>query len=75
MIAYMILTCSLDYIYPLLGSLEDLHEYDVESQIQYYAPLNVQMEFKEDGAIIAEDQLKAFVNSAEWNLGKRLACL
>ena len=49
--------------------MKELHRFDVESQIQYFAPLAVQRTLAEGGAIIEEDQLKAFVNSADWNLG------
>lgn len=55
--------------------MRDLHEYDVETQIQYYAPLTVERELTDEGAIIAEDQLKVFVNSAEWNLGETRSIL
>lgn len=56
----------------MLRSLSTLHSYDVETQVQYYAPLVVQREVVHDVAYIAEDQLKVFVNSAEWNLGELL---
>lgn len=39
--------------------------------MQYYAPLTITRSQTEDGQyVIEEDQLKVFVNSAEWNLGE-----
>ena len=57
---------------PLLQSLRDLHSFDIETQVQYYSPLLVERTLAggQSGSIIEEDQLKAFVNSADWNLGE-----
>lgn len=57
-------------IQPLLHSLQALHSFDIETQVQYYSPLSIEQEKTDEGTIISEDQLKAFVNSAEWNLGE-----
>lgn len=67
--AYLTKTLA-DHIYPLLGSLKSLHEYDVETQVQYFAPLVVRREVTDEGTFIVDNQLKVFVNSAEWNLGE-----
>lgn len=57
---------------PLLTSLKELHNFDVETQVQHFAPLAIQKTVNEQGTIFEEDQLKAFINGAEWNLGARL---
>lgn len=56
---------------PLLGSLAPLHNFTIETQAQYFAPLAVELHHKYDeaGAYVDEADLKAFVNNAEWNLG------
>ena len=61
-------------INPLLRSLDPLHSFDVETQIQYYSPLSIDRIQTEEGSIISEDSLKAFVNGAEWNLGRSARC-
>lgn len=61
---------SIGHIYPLVRSLKDIHHFDVETQVQYYAPLAIERTMTDEGAIIEEDQVKAFVNSADWNLGR-----
>lgn len=71
LVIYSITGPATAYISPLLNSLSKLHRFDVETQIQYFAPLLVERHVTAEGAIIDEDQLKAFVNSAEWNLGTR----
>jgi len=58
------------HIFPLVQSLKDIHHFDIETQIQYYAPLAIERTLTDEGAIIEEDQVKAFVNSADWNLGE-----
>ncbi|GAA6024414.1 hypothetical protein JCM8202_004705 [Rhodotorula sphaerocarpa] len=55
---------------PLLESLAPLHNFTIETQVQYFAPLAVELHHKDDeaGAYVDEADLKAFVNNAEWNL-------
>ena len=62
---------SAEHVLPLLQSLRDLHSFDIETQVQYYSPLLVERTLTDgqSGSVIEEDQLKAFVNSADWNLG------
>jgi phosphatidylinositol glycan class S len=57
-----------------MNELSVLHNFTIESQVQYHAPLAYelssvnssenQMEYE-----LGPDQLKTFVNSAEWTLG------
>lgn len=59
---------------PLFRELSVLHNFTIETQVQYHAPLafspheneleNGSKEYRLD-----QDQLKTFVNSAEWSLG------
>ncbi|GAA5906018.1 hypothetical protein JCM6882_003537 [Rhodosporidiobolus microsporus] len=58
------------HIRPFLSSLSPLHNFTIESQVQYFAPLavNLHEEDEKEGAYVEEDDLRAFVNSAEWNL-------
>lgn len=63
------------HVLPLLQSLRDLHSFDVETQVQYYSPLLVERTPADgqSGSVIEEDQLKAFVNSADWNLASAVS--
>lgn len=62
----------LGYIQPLLSSLSDAHEFDVDTSIQYFAPLAIPVARDTDtgGTIVQESDLRAFVNNAEWNMRK-----
>ncbi|GAA6012999.1 hypothetical protein JCM10207_008408 [Rhodosporidiobolus poonsookiae] len=58
------------HIRPFLSSLAPLHNFTLESQVQYFAPLAIEQHENEDGegTYVVEDDLRAFINSAEWNL-------
>ncbi|GAA6027393.1 hypothetical protein JCM8097_007824 [Rhodosporidiobolus ruineniae] len=58
------------HIRPFLSSLSPLHNFTVETQVQYFAPLAIELHEEEEkaGAYVEEDDLRAFVNNAEWNL-------
>lgn len=59
----------------MLEELSVLHNFTVESQVQYHAPLAFTPHpvavGDETAFELDQDQLKTFVNSAEWSLGKR----
>lgn len=63
------------HITPLLRDLEQVHSFDVRSDVRYFAPLAFEPTRKSGGegggemVVIEEEQLKAFVNDADWNLG------
>lgn len=57
------------HIDPILDQLSPLHNFTVETQIQYFSPLTFEPVEENGTRVVEEDQLKAFVNSAEWNLG------
>ncbi|KAG9221676.1 hypothetical protein CCMSSC00406_0005589 [Pleurotus cornucopiae] len=52
------------YITPLLDQLSLLHNFTIESQVQYHAPLA----FKPRPSRLSSEDLSVFVNSAEWSL-------
>lgn len=55
---------TLGYITPLLDQLSLLHNFTIESQVQYHAPLA----FKPRPSRLSSEDLSVFVNSAEWSL-------
>lgn len=65
------------YLAPTLTELSIVHNFTVESQVQYHAPLAfeplVLPRTNDDSEPMAygldQDQLKTFINSAEWTLG------
>lgn len=54
-----------EHIQPLLDALKSLHNFTIESQVQYYAPLEFDLT-SSDG--LSHEDLTVFVNSAEWSL-------
>lgn len=70
------------YLSPTLRKLNVLHNFTIESQVQFHAPLAFEPhpipgpDATPQEFVIGADNLKVFVNSAEWTLGKRLGrCL
>ena len=58
------------HIQPVMDALSKLHNFTVESQVQFHAPLAFKPVPLEDGAAgVTEEDLTVFVNSAEWTLG------
>ncbi|POY74888.1 hypothetical protein BMF94_2161 [Rhodotorula taiwanensis] len=57
-------------VVPLLDSLAPLHNFTVETQVQYFAPLAIEVHRADgqEGTYVDEADLRAFVNNAEWNL-------
>jgi phosphatidylinositol glycan class S len=58
---------------PTLKQLRELHNFTIESQVQYYGPLAFEppRATQPDGSeyyALGSDELKIFVNSAEWSL-------
>ncbi|KIO23158.1 hypothetical protein M407DRAFT_78419, partial [Tulasnella calospora MUT 4182] len=56
------------YIEPTLRQLSQLHNFTIESQVQYHAPLAFEPQQVADGFRVGDEDLKVFVNSAEWTL-------
>jgi hypothetical protein len=55
-----------------LEAFAPLHSFEIETEIQYFAPLSIVMRPRaggETGVEVDESELRAFVNPAEWNLG------
>ncbi|KAI0763472.1 phosphatidylinositol-glycan biosynthesis class S protein-domain-containing protein [Trametes elegans] len=62
---------------PLLGKLSDLHNFTIESQVQFHAPLAfqprpIQHDGKDAHGLTHED-LTVFINSAEWTLSSSVS--
>lgn len=59
---------------PVLKQTSKLHNFTIESQIRFYAPLAFEPRTLSNGDDIihglTQESLKVFVNSAEWTLGK-----
>ncbi|KAG8747881.1 GPI transamidase component [Ceratobasidium sp. 414] len=62
-----------DYLKPTLDELSALHNFTVESQVQFYAPLTAEAAPVQDGYALNQEQLKIFVNSAEWTLSSSVS--
>lgn len=62
----------LGYLSPTLDKLSILHNFTIESQVQYHAPLAFHLKDLQVGETIAHgvtpEDLTVFVNSAEWTL-------
>ena len=62
------------WITPILKETEKLHNFTVESQIRFYAPLAFEPLVVSNGDSVihglTQENLKVFVNSAEWTLGE-----
>ncbi len=56
------------YISPILKYLGHLHNFTIESQVQFHAPLAFSPHQLEDVHAVSPDDLSVFVNSAEWTL-------
>ncbi|KAI0370586.1 hypothetical protein BV20DRAFT_943936 [Pilatotrama ljubarskyi] len=62
---------------PLLAKLSDLHNFTIESQVQFHAPLAfqprpIQHESRDAHGLTQED-LTVFINSAEWTLSSSVS--
>ncbi|KAF9788052.1 phosphatidylinositol-glycan biosynthesis class S protein-domain-containing protein [Thelephora terrestris] len=57
------------YLFPTLQSLQLLHNFTIESQVQFHAPLAFDPTHLNDSAHgLTHEDLTVFVNSAEWSL-------
>lgn len=59
---------SVAQIMPILRYLEPLHNFTIESQVQFHAPLAFSPRTLENGYAVSPEDLTVFVNSAEWTL-------
>ncbi|KAF6764310.1 phosphatidylinositol-glycan biosynthesis class S protein-domain-containing protein [Ephemerocybe angulata] len=55
-------------IQPLLDVLKPLHNFTIESQVQFYAPLEFDLRPTDSGFGLSYEDLTVFINSAEWTL-------
>ncbi|KAI0355923.1 hypothetical protein OH77DRAFT_1511316 [Trametes cingulata] len=62
---------------PLLAKLSDLHNFTIESQVQFHAPLAFQprpIQHKgQDAHGLTQEDLTVFINSAEWTLSSSVS--
>ncbi|KAJ3755155.1 phosphatidylinositol-glycan biosynthesis class S protein-domain-containing protein [Lentinula raphanica] len=58
------------YIYPITSALSILHNFTIESQVQYHAPLAFEPQSLSNGTTfgLTPEDLTVFINSAEWTL-------
>ena len=57
------------YLSPILDQISPLHNFTIESQVQFHAPLAFKPSELPDGTFgLTQEQLTVFVNSAEWSL-------
>lgn len=56
------------HIQPILQRLSTLHDFTIESQVQFHAPLAFTPVRTEHAFGITAEDLTVFVNSAEWTL-------
>ena len=57
-------------IRPILRKLHALHNFTIESQVQYYAPLAFEPLKDGDQFALTQEQLSVFINSEEWTVGE-----
>ncbi|KAJ1310857.1 hypothetical protein OPQ81_009375 [Rhizoctonia solani] len=62
-----------EYLQPTLNELNVLHNFTIESQVQFYAPLTTEPVAAKDGYALDQEQLTIFVNSAEWTLSSSVS--
>ncbi|KAG2342293.1 hypothetical protein BDR05DRAFT_964260 [Suillus weaverae] len=66
-----------EFIFPLMSRLSILHNFTVESQVQYYAPLAFEptrLTFGDTEASgLTQEDLTVFINSAEWTLASSVS--
>lgn len=64
---------ALVYLEDLLASLSPLHNLTCHTQILQHSPLAFEPTFISNGGqptyLVEEEELKAFINDADWNLG------
>jgi hypothetical protein len=56
------------HLSPILDILHDLHNFTIESQVQFHAPLGFKPCSVNDGYGLTPEDLTVFINSAEWTL-------
>ncbi|KAJ6543823.1 phosphatidylinositol-glycan biosynthesis class S protein-domain-containing protein [Mycena sp. CBHHK59/15] len=61
------------HLSPILNTLSVLHNFTIESQVQFYAPLAFTPLSINEGYGITPEDLTVFVNSAEWSLSSSIS--
>lgn len=63
------------HVSPILTQLSVLHNFTIESQVQFHAPLAFKPRVFDNAYGITPEDLTVFVNSAEWTLCKQISAL
>jgi len=58
----------LGHVSPIIDSLRVLHNFTIESQVQFHAPLGFKPRSVDGGYGLTPEDLTVFINSAEWTL-------
>ncbi|KAJ7664300.1 phosphatidylinositol-glycan biosynthesis class S protein-domain-containing protein [Mycena rosella] len=61
------------HLSPILDSLSVLHNFTIESQVQFHAPLAFSTTSLHNGYGLTPEDLTVFVNSAEWSLSSSVS--
>ncbi|KAJ7485443.1 phosphatidylinositol-glycan biosynthesis class S protein-domain-containing protein [Mycena latifolia] len=61
------------HLSPILNALCVLHNFTIESQVQFHAPLAFSPTSLHDGSGLTPEDLTVFVNSAEWTLSSSVS--
>ncbi|KAJ6595693.1 phosphatidylinositol-glycan biosynthesis class S protein-domain-containing protein [Mycena vulgaris] len=61
------------HLSPILGGLSVLHNFTMESQVQFHAPLAFSPTSLPNGYGLTPEDLTVFVNSAEWSLSSSVS--
>ncbi|KAF7316382.1 GPI transamidase component PIG-S [Mycena indigotica] len=62
-----------DHLSPIFDALSVLHNFTVESQVQFHAPLAFSPRTLSEGVGLTPEDLTVFVNSAEWTLSSSVS--
>lgn len=69
------LTECLAYVNPILHHLSPLHNFTIESQVQFHAPLAFTPRQLDQAHGLTPEDLTVFVNSAQWTLCEEILLL
>ncbi|KAJ7064913.1 phosphatidylinositol-glycan biosynthesis class S protein-domain-containing protein [Mycena amicta] len=61
------------HLSPIFSALSILHNFTIESQVQFHAPLAFSPQVLSEGVGLTAEDLTVFVNSAEWTLSSSVS--
>lgn len=69
--AYDVIMLLPDHVDPIVTALSILHNFTIESQVQFHAPLAFKPQALDNESFgLTPEDLTVFINSAEWTLCK-----